>query len=105
MARKTDDEVNRELMDTGWFSQLDGPEGQFPAQAFGTLMSGEDVYFRARGTRAALEVTPTEGQGPRRRYEKVLGSGRDAAELDSEDWAKMMRKWLTLYFEEIAEQS
>ncbi len=97
---KTDDEVNRELMETGWFAELDGPEGQYPVQAFGELRSGTRVYFRARGARATLELSPPEGQGPDRTFMEVVGPPPSASIMSPADCAVLIMNWLTRYFEE-----
>ncbi len=95
------DAVNRELMETGWFAELDGPEGLYPVQAFGELVSGASVYFRARGERASMELSPPKGdERPPGRFAEFVGPYPSASIMDPADCAVLIKKWLTCYFAE-----
>lgn len=91
--------VTQQLLATGWFSELEGPEGLAPVQAFGRLASGEKIYFRARGTRATLEITDDTGRITR--FVDVVGPPWPAASfLEPEECAILIVKWLSGYFQE-----
>ena len=53
----TYEEAHKALLATGRVVALYGPSGLCPVQAWGTLTTGEEFYFRARGTKASLEIS------------------------------------------------
>ena len=54
--------ANMETLNSkNWFSQTRIPDNRFPVEFFGTLKeTGEEVYFRARGTKVSLEISKDE---------------------------------------------
>lgn len=91
-----DEDVTRQLLATGWFAELDGPEGLAPVQAFGRLASGEELYFRARGTTATLEITHDTGRTTL--FVAEVGSWPAASFLTPEQCATLIVKWLGGHF-------
>ena len=92
------------LIASGWFSDLHGPYGKVPVQFVGSLVSGEYVYFRARGEEVSLEVYPSEADFEAdlnliaRYSEKVerhddLGAGL----MDNETCVGYIKEWVSTY--------
>jgi hypothetical protein len=46
-----------DLVAKGYFKEFWGPSGMCPVQLMGTLVNGDFVYFRARGSKVVLEVS------------------------------------------------
>jgi hypothetical protein len=57
---------------SGCFKTYRGPYGGCPVQFEGTLQNGEYVYFRARGKRVELTVSPNKDANAHATYKKEL---------------------------------
>lgn len=65
-----------------YFSVHSGPDGRVPVQLIGTLVSGEYVYFRARGCEATLEIAASQADW---RNDRLLASWSKKVEYDPEN--------------------
>ena len=95
----THEEANQALLATGRFQpDFYGPSGFCPVQAFGKLVSGEEVYFRSRGTHASLEVR----DGVRMVYftSEVIDVWPKAGYLSGERCVELMLAFLDRYAQE-----
>ncbi len=95
----TYEEANKRLLETGRFQpDFYGPSGFCPVQAWGTLVTGEEVFFRSRGTRASLEVR----KGDRMVYHtvEVVDVWPHAGYLSAERSVELMLRFLDRYAQE-----
>lgn len=65
-----------------YFSAHSGFHGKVPVQLIGTLVSGEYVYFRARGCEATLEIASTQADWSN---DRILARWSKKVEYDPEN--------------------
>ena len=90
---------------TGWFTQFWGPAGGFPVQLMGLLTTGEQVYFRARGSKITLEVATSDDDFDsdrviaRFREDVVVDAEHEfgASMMDADEAAVLIEQWLGEY--------
>jgi hypothetical protein len=94
----TYEEAREQLLSEGWFVSIWGPSGFCPVQAEGTLPGGEEAYFRARGTRASLEIRKADHTLVAH-YAAVVAEWPMAGYLPAERCVELMKLWLATYRE------
>ncbi len=84
---------------SGLFTRFKGPFGVCPVQLFGMLLSGEAVYFRARGKKVEMEIKSAPHAEPHAHYVKLLDVNHELGTgiLPNDICVEYINRWLADY--------
>lgn len=89
-------QVKSELIDTGFFNEIEYLEGWCPVQAEGRLNNGNWFYFRSRHETATLEIAAEPWKEPYlQKFEEVVSeSPSGAGYLEASRVKALLLRWI-----------
>jgi hypothetical protein len=85
------------IEELGLFASCEGPSGAMPTQLFGTLVTGEYVYFRARHNVCKMEISE-DSRNQSRLLARYVVQYWDAGWIEGDKVCELIKTWLDRYY-------